>query len=67
MAEELLVELEERVISHGSQKNLVIDVVILKKDCTAHCLWKPAKITELITGRGNRVQAAKVQLLPFVT
>ena len=39
------------------------DVVVLKEDCTARCLWKLAKITELIIGRDGRIRAAKVQLL----
>ena len=39
------------------------DIVVLKEDCTARCLWKLAKIVELITGRDGRTRAAKVQLL----
>jgi len=61
-----LLSLRERAINHGSQKNLMIkegDIVVLKEDCTARCLWKLAKIIELITGRDGRVRAAKVQLL----
>jgi len=62
-----LLSLRERAINHhGCQKNLKInegDVVVLKEDGTARCLWKLAKITELILGRDGRVRAAKVQLL----
>ena len=61
-----MLSLRERAINHGCQKNLKIkegDVVVLKKDGTARCLWKLAKITELILGRDGRVRAAKVQLL----
>ncbi|XP_065893454.1 uncharacterized protein [Dysidea avara] len=61
-----LLSLRERAINHGSQKNLMIkegDIVVLKEDCTARCLWKLAKIVELITGRDGRTRAAKVQLL----
>ena len=61
-----LLSLRERAINHGSQKNSMIkegDIVVLKEDCTARCLWKLAKIVELITGRDGRTRAAKVQLL----
>ena len=61
-----MLSLRERAINHGSQKNSMIkegDIVVLKEDCTARCLWKLAKIVELITGRDGRTQAAKVQLL----
>lgn len=61
-----LLSLRERAINHGCQKNLKIkegDVVVLKEDGTACCLWKFAKMIELILGRDGRAQAAKVQLL----
>ena len=39
------------------------DVVLLKNEGTARCLWKLAKVVELLQGRGGAVRAAKVQVL----
>ena len=39
------------------------DIVILQNDGTSHCLWKLAKVTKTINGRGGAVRAGKVQLM----
>jgi len=38
------------------------DVVILKEDGTARCLWKLAKIIETIKGRDGTIRSARIQL-----
>ena len=40
-----------------------IQVVILKEDGTAKCLWKLAKVTETLEGRDGKVRSAKIQVL----
>ena len=39
------------------------DVVLLRNEGTAHCLWKLARVTQLLQGRDGIVRAAKVQVL----
>ena len=39
------------------------DVVLLRNEGTARCLWKLAKVTQLLPGRDGIVRAAKVQVL----
>ena len=39
------------------------DVVLLKNEGTARCLWKLAKVIEVLQGRDSAVRAAKVQVL----
>ena len=39
------------------------DVVLLRNEGTARCLWKLAKVTQLLSGRDGIIRAAKVQVL----
>ena len=39
------------------------DVVLLRNEGTAHCLWKLSRVTQLLQGRDGIVRAAKVQVL----
>ena len=39
------------------------DVGLLKNEGTARCLWKLAKVVELLQGRDSAVSPAKVQVL----
>ena len=39
------------------------DVVLLRNEGTARCLWKLAKVTQLLPGRDGIIRAAKVQVL----
>lgn len=39
------------------------DVVLLKNEGTAHCLWKLAMVIEVLQGSNSAVRAAKVQVL----
>ena len=39
------------------------DVVILKEEGTARCLWKLARVIEAIKGRDGAVRSAKIQLM----
>ena len=41
----------------------VADIVILRNDSTACCLWKLARVTETINRRDGAVRAARVQLM----
>ena len=38
-------------------------VVLLRNEATARCLWKLAKVVQLLQGRDGVVRAAKVQVL----
>ena len=46
----------QKVLSKG-------DVVLLKEDGTARCLWRLAEVRELIPSRDGTVRAAKIQVL----
>ena len=39
------------------------DVIILKEEETARCLWKLARIIEAIKGRDGTVQSTRIQLM----
>ena len=39
------------------------DVVLLKNEGTARCLWKLAKVLQLLQGRVGAVRAARVEVL----
>ncbi|XP_073239982.1 uncharacterized protein [Porites lutea] len=39
------------------------DIVVLKEEGSARCLWKLAKVTELLKSRDNVVRSAKIQVL----
>ena len=43
------------------------DIVVLREDGTARCLWKLAKVIEMISGRDGAVRATKVLLMNKVT
>jgi len=62
-----LLSLQERRAIKASNDNArrvqVGDVVILKEDGTAKCLWKLAKVTEVLEGRDGQVRSAKIQVL----
>ena len=57
---------ERRVGGTGLQKSQQIkigDIVVLREDSTACCLWKLAKVLELFKGRGEMIRSARVQVL----
>ena len=65
---EYLLSLREQHQMNGVQKtNQAVlkegDVVLLRNEGTARCLWKLAKVTQLLPGRDSIVRAAKVQVL----
>ena len=64
---EYLLSLRERTINKSrgqqTQQIKVGDIVVLKEDCTSRCMWKLAKVLELLKGRDEMIRAAKVQLL----
>ena len=39
------------------------EVVILREEGTAKCLWPLAQVTEVINGRDGAIRSAKIQLL----
>ena len=39
------------------------EVVILKEEGTAKCLWPLARVTKVIHGRDGAIKSAKIQLL----
>ena len=39
------------------------EVVILREEGTAKCLWSLARVTEVINGRDRAIRSAKIQLL----
>lgn len=36
------------------------DIVVLQEDGAARCLWKLAKVIEMVSGRDGAVRAAKI-------
>ena len=42
------------------------DIVILKEEGTARCLWKLAKIIEAIKGRDGAIRSARIQLMRVI-
>ncbi len=38
------------------------DIVLLKKDSTSRCMWKLAKVEELLLGTGGKVRSAIVKV-----
>lgn len=47
----------------NARKVKVGDIVILKEEGTARCLWKLAKVTETLEGRDGKIRSAKIQVL----
>ena len=65
---EYLLSLREQYQMSGARRNnqTVLkkgDVALLRKEGTACCLWKLAKVTQLLQGRDGVVRAAKFQVL----
>ena len=67
-SKEYLLSLREQHQNRSTQRHSRVtlkqgDVVLLRNEGTARCLWKLARISELLQGRDGVVRAAKVQVL----
>jgi len=58
---------ERRDINRSSLKNVQEikegDIVILKEEGTARCLWKLARVIETIKGRDGAIRSARIHLM----
>ena len=62
---EYLTSLREQSNAKHKTNNRVIsagDIVLLKKDSTARCMWKLAEVQELIPGAGDKIRSAIVKV-----
>ncbi len=62
---EYLTSLREnaRIAKRNEPHVTVGDVVFLKKEGTAKCFWKLAKVTKLLTGNDGKVRAAEIRVI----
>ena len=57
--------MREQSIAKQKHNNRVIsagDIVLLKNDSTARCMWKLAKVEELISGADGKIRSAIVKV-----
>ncbi len=52
-----------RIAKRNEPHVTVGDIVILKKEGTAKCFWKLAKVTKLLTGNDGKVRAAEIRVM----
>ena len=67
-SKEYLLSLQEQYQMSSVRRNNQVslkegDVVLLRNEATACCLWKLAKVVQLLQGRDGVMRAAKVQVL----